>query len=148
MTLTMGRMFESVNGVLLVLDLFILGVFAGYTLRQLSAAEHSGQVKSLRDAVRYCMKELEGAVAFIVFFFGATIARAIVWLWRHLLNKGWRPEGSISEYQVYVLMAGVVICSIGALCILRVFSYRRNRLCTMLSAAVLAVFVTIFAFVH
>lgn len=145
---SIGRLFEAVNGALFVLDVFILGVFWAYLVRQIRDVRASGQAVGFLGTVRYAKRELKGAVSILVFFFGATIARGIVWLWRYMLNEGWRPSGWIGEYQVFILMLGVGICCVGAFCILRVFSLRAHRTGVLIAASLSTFLAATFAFWH
>lgn len=143
-----GRVFEAVNGSLLVFNVFILGVFVWYIVVQMLLAWEARIVTSPIIALRYLFKELEGALALLVYFVGATIARAAVWQWRYVLNEGDKVTGPIENVLLSVLMLGVLVSAVGAFCILRVFSVKSYRWYVQTGAGVCAAVIVILAVLH
>lgn len=119
---------EAINGILIVVLLSIVTVFAIYTLDCIFKEMRRCRTYWPDDPLRgylYGLKtgylQRRAAISCMIFFSGDLLIRIAIWSFRHIQNKGMKPP---EKFATMLTTIGVIICIIGGVCILRHFAPR------------------------
>lgn len=102
---------EIINGTLFIICIGIATFFGCYIVKQIQRFGFglSGYLMS------------EGAIAMFVFVIGDAIVRGSIWYMRHAMNIS-ESSAELQANGTAVAMVGVLIASLGGLCIIRIFA--------------------------